>query len=173
MTNVDAVSHRFSLILTFSQILFVYSKLHSDIGYRQGMHEVLAVVYWCTDLDSLDESPARQFPANNHEDLAKNVLSRRHVEHDAFSLYSVLMTNMLSWYDPAMSVSLSSMPSMNGQPSSLVQPVVAKCAHIHELLKKVDFELWRRMEELQIEPQIYGIRWTRLLFSREFPMEDA
>lgn len=105
--------------------------------------------------------------------LAYLVLSRDHVEHDAYSLFNVLMTNMLSWYDPNLSIPshLGTSNGYNQSPNStLVQPIVAKCARIHDLLKKVDFELWKRMEELKIEPQIYGVRWLRLLFSREFPI---
>lgn len=102
------------------------------------------------------------------------VLSRDHVEHDTYSLFNVLMTNMLSWYDPNLSVP-APLASSNGfgntNASTLIQPIVAKCSRIHDLLKKVDFELWKRMEELKIEPQIYGIRWLRLLLSREFPMK--
>ena len=149
------------------KILFVYTKFHAEVGYRQGMHEVLAIIFWCTDLDSLDDEAGLPSAAHSHDLLASIVLSRHYVEHDSYGLFSVLMTNMLSWYDPALSVSL------NGQSPSLVQPVVAKCARIQELLKKVDLDLWRRMEDLQIEPQIYGIRWIRLLFSREFPMTDV
>lgn len=133
------------------------------------MHEILAIIFWCTDMDTIETPREQQSTAY----LASLVLAREYVEHDAYSLFNVLMTNMLSWYDPNLSApSQLSLP--NGRKGSVatasVQPIVAKCARIHELLKKVDFELWKRMEELQIEPQIYGIRWLRLLFSREFPI---
>lgn len=136
------------------------------------MHEILAIIFWCTDMDSVK----RPEDSNNGDSLAYLTLSRDYVEHDAYTLFNILMTNMLSWYDPNLSVpspmiSQSGSSDTNGSP--LVQPIVAKCTLIHELLKKVDFELWRRMEELKIEPQIYGIRWLRLLFSREFPMEHT
>ena len=137
------------------------------------MHEILAIILWCTDLDSLEEpaSPPRQ---NN---LAYLVLSRQHLEHDSYALFNVLLLNMLSWYDPSMSVP-ASLGTSNGNivgsgTGGMVQPIVARCARIHDLLKKVDFELWRRMEELKIEPQIWGIKWLRLLFSREFPIEES
>ena len=116
------------------------------------------------------------YDSQDASSLVYLVLSRDHVEHDAYTLFNVLMTNMLSWYDPNPSVPshFSTTNVYNGGSSpSLVQPIVAKCARIHDLLKKVDFELWKRMEELKIEPQIYGIRWVRLLFSREFPMKHT
>lgn len=119
------------------------------------------------------DSVESQHNSHNASSLPEVVLSRDHVEHDAYTLFNVLMTNMLSWYDPNLRIP-SQLDLSNGHKSSAatapVQPIVAKCARIHDLLKKVDFELWKRMEELQIEPQIYGIRWLRLLFSREFPI---
>lgn len=142
------------------------------------MHEILAIVLWMVDLDSLEtEGPLLQ---DTTDEQASVVLSRQYVEHDAFVLFNIMMSNMLSWYDPNPTVALpastaipGSSPSPSPSSASLVQPIVAKCARIHDLLRKVDFDLWKRMEELKIEPQIYGIRWTRLLFSREFPMEDV
>jgi len=136
------------------------------------MHEILAIIFWCTDMDSIEAV----YDSDDTSSLATLVLSRDHVEHDAYSLFNVLMSNMLSWYDPNLSVPCHSGTSNGFNQSTnttLVQPIVAKCTRIHEVLKKVDFELWKRMEELKIEPQIYGIRWLRLLFSREFPIEHT
>ena len=156
-----------------TNLLFVYAKLHIDVGYRQGMHEILAILFWVTDLDSLDVDVDGADAQS--DSLAYTILSRSHLEHDAYAMFSVLMTNMLSWYDPEMTVSVPSpsSASLGTSQTSKVQPIVAKCSRIHDMLKKVDFELWRRMEELQIEPQIWGIKWLRLLFSREFAMSEA
>ncbi|KYR02956.1 RabGAP/TBC domain-containing protein [Tieghemostelium lacteum] len=50
---------------------------------------------------------------------------------------------------------------------------VQKCKYIHSvLLKQKDFELYKHLESLQIEPQIYLLRWIRLIFGREFHLED-
>lgn len=136
------------------------------------MHEILAIILWCTDLDSVGPAPSAQ----DRDTLGRLVLAREYVDHDAYSLFNILMTSMLSWYDHTSSVSCW-VGNNNGYQTTagttLVQPIVAKCARVHDLLKKVDFELWKRMEELKIEPQIYGIRWLRLLFSREFPIEAS
>lgn len=158
---------------SMTNLLFVYAKLHIDVGYRQGMHEILAILFWVTDLDSLDSDA--EGTGTQSDSLAHTVLSRSHLDHDAYAMFNVLMTNMLSWYDPEMTVSIPSpsIGSLGQSQASKVQPIVAKCSRIHEMLKKVDFELWRRMEELQIEPQIWGIKWLRLLFSREFAMPES
>lgn len=40
-------------------------------------------------------------------------------------------------------------------------------------LQTVDQELWSRLRDLNIEPQLYCMKWLRLIFSREFPFEDV
>ena len=35
-------------------ILFVFCKINQDVGYRQGMHELLAPILWVVEHDSLD-----------------------------------------------------------------------------------------------------------------------
>ncbi|KAJ5750439.1 hypothetical protein N7533_007467 [Penicillium manginii] len=43
-----------------TDVLFIYSKLNPDVGYRQGMHELLAPILWVIDRDAITpplESP--------------------------------------------------------------------------------------------------------------------
>lgn len=169
-------------------LLFIWSKLTPEIGYRQGMHELLAPLLWTVDFDSLPSS------ADTTESLAHLVLSREHVEHDTWQLFSALMKSAKIFYDftPSVplavdkgsaassttSLTLSHSEGFKSQSSTsssvLVQPIVGTAIRIHDsLLKKIDHDLWAKMEELGVEPQLYGIRWLRLLFSREFPIDDA
>ena len=47
-----------------------------------------------------------------------------------------------------------------------------KLRYIHEhILMSHDHELFTHLERLDIAPQIYGLRWVRLLFGREFPLQ--
>ena len=41
------------------------------------------------------------------------------------------------------------------------------------MLRRVDAPLQRRLAELGIEPQLYLLRWLRLLFGREFHLVDS
>lgn len=53
-------------------------------------------------------------------------------------------------------------------------PILAKCADIqNNLLKLVDFELFRHLRLLGVEFQIFLLRWVRCLFTREFHFEDS
>jgi TBC1 domain family protein 5 len=125
------------------------------------------------------------------------LLSRDHLEHDAFSLFSLLMKPMKLWYDPNLSIPLGDLansqttpltsvgfvpsqlatihPAPNTCPDhALVHPIVEKCAFIfHVYLKHADPELWAHLDKLEIEPQLWGIRWLRLLFTREFTYHES
>ena len=47
-----------------------------------------------------------------------------------------------------------------------------KLRYVHEhILMSHDHELYTHLERLDIAPQIYGLRWVRLLFGREFPLQ--
>lgn len=185
-------------------LLFIWCKLTPEIGYRQGMHELIAPLLWAVDFDSL--SPPR-FSDDDEDDeddrsLAHLVLSRNHVEHDTWQLFSTLMKSAKAFYDftpsvpqavdssktaasaPSPSIPSSSsktsaatafgIPPASSSASVLVQPIVATAIRIHDgLLKTIDCALWAKLESLAIEPQLYALRWLRLLFSREFPMQDT
>ncbi|KNZ56182.1 hypothetical protein VP01_2475g1 [Puccinia sorghi] len=175
-----------------TDILHVYCKLHQYIGYRQGMHEILGVLLETLDLDSLN------CPSKGKPGLIHQVLSRDHLEHDAFSLFSLLMKPMNHWYDPNLSIPLGDLANNQTTPLTsvgfvpsqlatilpatnasfphhpLVQPIVERCASIfHVYLKYADPELWAHLDKLEIEPQLWGIRWLRLLFTREFTYQES
>ncbi|KAK4058404.1 hypothetical protein OIO90_000562 [Microbotryomycetes sp. JL221] len=163
-------------------LLHIWCKLTPEIGYRQGMHELVAPLLWTVDFDSVDAgSPSMT------ESLPHLVLDRAHVEHDTWALFAALMKSCKVFYDFTPSVPLTTPAALSSTTnltlahnraqvggSAVVQPIVATAIRVHDsLLKIVDFELWQKLEELAIEPQLYAIRWLRLLFTREFPLEDA
>ncbi|KAH9915807.1 RabGAP/TBC [Epithele typhae] len=105
-----------------TNVLYLYSDMHPHIGYRQGMHELLAPLYYAIDYDCLAED-------SDAEAEVKEFCARPWVAADAWLLFDV-------WYE-----------WQEGKTHA--------------------------MQSAGIEPQIYGIRWLRLLFTREFGMEDA
>ena len=60
-------------------ILFIYCKLNPDVGYRQGMHELLAPILWVVERDTLDETIA--YP--EADEPISVILSSQHIEHTA------------------------------------------------------------------------------------------
>ncbi|GAA5976633.1 hypothetical protein JCM10908_005576 [Rhodotorula pacifica] len=159
-----------------TDLLFIFCKLTPQIGYRQGMHELLAPLLWLVDFDSLES-------AGDETSLPHITLAREFVEHDTWALFSALMKSAKVYYDHSASAAPTSKsavifppPAPTSSSSSsppLVQPAVAIASHIHSTLRTLDPDLHAAFTRLQIEPQIYAIRWLRLLFSREFPLSDT
>ncbi|GAA5892886.1 hypothetical protein JCM6882_006886, partial [Rhodosporidiobolus microsporus] len=165
-----------------TNLLFIWCKLHPSIGYRQGMHELLAPFLWVVDYDSLSPSPS-SLPDKNS--LPRLVLAGDSVEDDTWQLFAALMKAAQVYYDHQPSVALSPKPApafpptasssapASGSSSALVQPIVSIAAHLQSLLSTVDPALHPAFTTHQVEPQLYLIRWLRLLFSREFPLPDT
>ena len=148
-------------------VLFIYCKLNRDIGYRQGMHEVLAPVLWVVSRDAIDS----QSLGPDHADLdglALASLDNRYVEHDAFTLFGAIMQTVRTFYE----IGSNNEPATAGLLNN--SPIVERSKRIHEIyLHHADPELAEHLTAIEILPQIFLIRWVRLLFGREFPFEDV
>lgn len=135
---------------SLTNILFVYAKVNQDISYKQGMHELAAPMLWVLAQDA---------HAINSDDLVfSNMFDVASIEADAYDLFNQVMKSAKAWY-------------LND--AETVPPIVAKSIHIQDdLLQWADPELYDTLKENSIEPQIWGIRWIRLLFGREFGFEN-
>ena len=49
-------------------------------------------------------------------------------------------------------------------------PVYSRMKHISTLLLALEPAIWKKLDELKIEPFVYCFRWITLLFSQEFEM---
>lgn len=133
-------------------ILFCYARQHPQIAYRQGMHELLAPLIFV--LHSDQQAFLHAVEIAFIEETLQQLLNPAYLEHDAYNMFCNLMDNVESWYI---------MRDVN----------VSKLSYIHEfLLRRHDQELYTHLEKMEIAPQIYGIRWLRLLFGREFSLQD-
>ncbi|KAI9698288.1 MAG: hypothetical protein M1820_007558 [Bogoriella megaspora] len=143
-------------------ILFVYSKLNPDVGYRQGMHELLAPVVWVVERDAIDqESPQR---GQDRNILA--MLDSQYIEHDAFTIFGLIMQSAKAFYETSSAVPNDTRPQ--GETS-----MVQLCKRVFEdYLPRVDPELASHLGAISILPQVFLLRWVRLLFGREFCFND-
>lgn len=147
-----------------TNILFVYSVTHPDIGYRQGMHELLAPLYYAVDFDSIaDDVPIG-------DSAIQEACSRVWVGADAWTLFSAVMHSAGRWYEwraakenvPAKTPLASHVHlSATANDTALkpyVAPIIDSCNRIQSvMLKSVDPQLWRSLQSAGIEPQIYGM----------------
>ena len=146
-------------------ILFIYCKLNRDIGYRQGMHEVLAPVLWVMFCDAIGPE---QIPQHEKGSLICISLDLAFIEHDAFTIFGKIMQTVKSFYE----MGNSSEPTTAGLLNN--SPIVERSKRIHEnYLQHADPELAEHLTAIEILPQIFLIRWIRLIFGREFPFEDV
>ncbi|KAB2572898.1 TBC1 domain family member 5-like protein B [Lasiodiplodia theobromae] len=143
-------------------ILFIFCKLNPDVGYRQGMHEVLAPILWVVERDAVDPKEAGVDNRTQHKDLLLDMCNSHFIEHDTFTLFGLVMQNAKAYYEPSKTK------------QSDDSPMLVKCRHIFDkLLPKADPELADHLKEIEVAPQMFLMRWMRLLFGREFPFDDV
>lgn len=95
------------------------------------------------------------------------VLSERFMEHDAYSIFDGLMdggsgvVRMAEFFSASRAGSSSSLP-----------PVIEASSSLFHLLSIVEPSLHSHFIELDVEPQYFALRWLRVLFGREFCLND-
>ncbi|KAF9690980.1 hypothetical protein EKO04_011128 [Ascochyta lentis] len=139
-------------------ILFVWCKMHPSIGYRQGMHEVLAPLLWVVERDAVDMGAK-----GSVDQTLAEMLDSTYIEHDTHTLFALIMQTAKSFFAPADPTS-----------SSKETPMLARSSRIFDVyLPKADPELHAHLTKLDIVPQIFLLRWIRLLFGREFDLDSV
>lgn len=128
-------------------ILFIYTKLNPKVGYRQGMHELLAPVLWVVERDAVETDDTGQ-PIHR-------VLDVRYVEHDTFNLFAEIMKSAKSFYDPA-GIG-SQIPLRSGvKPAHVESAMILRSKRIFSsFLVQYDPGLTAHLEELEILPQLF------------------
>jgi TBC1 domain family protein 5 len=135
-------------------ILFVYCKINSDIGYRQGMHELLAPFLWVLEQDAikLPDHPG-SIPTSASNIIMMSVSDATYVEHDAFTLFSIIMQPARAFYEPGPEIPPGSVQT---KISLRVSPIVDRSKTIHlSYLAAVDPELSEKLVEIEVLPQVF------------------
>ncbi|KAF1935692.1 RabGAP/TBC [Clathrospora elynae] len=144
-------------------ILFVWCKMHPDIGYRQGMHEILAPLLWVVERDAIEVAGPKAGKTDVVDHTLAQMLDAGYIEHDTHTLFSNIMQTAKTFYAPAETGSITK-----------DTPMLARSSRIFEqYLPKADPELHAHLTKLEIVPQIFLLRWIRLLFGREFPLDSV
>ncbi|XP_024155271.1 TBC1 domain family member 5 isoform X2 [Oryzias melastigma] len=161
-----------------TDILFCYARENEQLLYKQGMHELLAPIVFVLHCDHQTFQHASETASPSEE--MKCLLNPMYLEHDAYAMFSHLMETAEPWFSSferevrkGKEEMLSSIPFARPQDAGPSVAIVTKVNRIQDqLVKKHDTELHMHLNRLEIAPQIYGIRWVRLLFGREFPLQD-
>nr|CAD7588099.1 unnamed protein product [Timema genevievae] len=143
-------------------ILFCYARENPIMCYRQGMHEILAPLMFVLHCD-------HQALLHTKEQLAISTLFTD-IMSSIESCYRINdLTPTRTGYFPA-----NTQRSPDGLREHRAEnEVVAQLNSIRDkLLAPHDPELHQHLQDLDIPLPLFGIRWLRLLFGREFPLQD-
>lgn len=175
-------------------ILFVWSKLNADVGYRQGMHEILAPILWVVERDAIRSQGSHTTGEEAAQETLLRVYDSNYIEHDSFLLLSAIMDGLKSAYAPPKQDRPGTRERKHEQPTSQEPPIVTRARRIVQShLSKADPPLAAHLIDLGIPSQLFIMsvralastsnhqhplthrcrRWIRLLFGREFPFEHV
>uniref|UniRef100_A0A7M4DZA8 TBC1 domain family member 5 n=1 Tax=Crocodylus porosus TaxID=8502 RepID=A0A7M4DZA8_CROPO len=161
-----------------TDVLFCYARENEQLLYKQGMHELLAPIVFILHCDHQAFLHASEAAQPSEE--MKVLLNPEYLEHDAYAMFTHLMETAEHWFSTfehdsqkEKDAMMTPMPFARPQDLGPSIAIVTKVNQIQDhLLKKHDIELYMHLNRLEIAPQIYGLRWVRLLFGREFPLQD-
>ncbi|XP_066928288.1 TBC1 domain family member 5-like isoform X2 [Clytia hemisphaerica] len=158
-------------------ILFCYARENPQVSYKQGMHEILSPLIYvmytnCTAIKNTKESIS--------EDV-KNIVDFEFIEHDAYLLFYNIMESIQPWYvdlrpieaPPTQQQQNHGSSGMFQKPDSKPVNAISNKLQLIQgsMLQKYDPDLAAHLKKMSVTPQVYGIRWVRLLFGREFSMD--
>lgn len=119
-----------------SDVLFIWCKEYPEIGYRQGMHEICAVILWVVEQDAVEDEGSTLGEVGR-------VCGRDSVVPDTYLLFERVMRNLREWYEVG---------EGNGEGNTIVE--MSKRVH-EELLGRFDPELKNGLERLEVLPQVF------------------
>lgn len=168
---------------SLQRVLFTWAKSNSDVSYKQGMNEILAVLYLACAREAVP-SPSEEADLSSFSVIFS--ADPADIEADAYCLFDGLMTGccMRFMYLPPQKEPLASTPKNKlldpllgplGAPRApATSAVLHRCNMVFDgVLCKADHDVYLHLNELGVEPQLFLLRWLRLLFSREFHIEDT
>lgn len=135
-------------------ILFVFAKLNPDVGYRQGMHEVLAPILWVVERDAVDADRYSQLADERGDEALLEMFDSRYIEHDTFTLFGLIMRNAKSFYEPGAQSSVGARTSTTAPHTE--SSMLVRCKRIFEgYMPMADPGLAAHLTAIDILPQLF------------------
>ncbi|XP_055324041.1 TBC1 domain family member 5 [Sitodiplosis mosellana] len=162
-------------------ILFCYARVYPEMCYRQGMHEILAPIIFVMHCDHQALLHINDISAHNVDLELREVLDPKYLEEDSYFIFTKVMTEIESFYrihdlHPTATGYFPSTPQCanHGEVNTVSDlEVVSQLNMIRDkILAKADSQLHNHLMQLDIPLPLFGIRWLRLLFGREFQLLD-
>lgn len=132
------------------EILYLWSKCNPQVGYKQGLHEILGLIYMNLSQESVDISQTNTFSSDDMKILS--LYNVHYLCHDVFTIFNKFMLqsgNITHFY---------------ASEDALWKSI----ENFNVYLMKIDqFIHYTLNTKLNLEPQLWIIRYLRLLLLRE------
>jgi len=197
-TGCDDFFTQESISEVLKSVLFVWCKLNKDTSYRQGMHELAAPILYCLYQDAsqgLGDDEDQTAEDAQIKRILSSTMSMSHLEADLFWILERMMRDMKPLFIVTQAkmtekeiakakselVKKNRMEEISGRKADRGIPIVDSETPIltlshqvqYVLLQQVDGALHNHLKKLDIQPQLYALRWMRLLFGREFHIDQT
>ncbi len=178
-----------------ANVLYIWSKENPDISYRQGMHELLAIIFLVFYPYYF---PSTRKPKNTKEDIIEYLKDlelykedlyiffhdEEEIQSDLFFTFEALMKKgMSNLFDPKILQKddidykmYEIFPKMWKDESDQNKPTYVYRRSdliIKEKLKSLDNDLYTHFKKIDLNCEVFLQRWLRCIFCREFPIEDV
>ena len=192
-----SIFHNANVKKSLSNILFIWNKENSDVGYQQGMNDLLAVtflaLYPCyfknnskKTKDELLKIASEQLSAIKYAEYLYDFFhDEDELQSDLYYCFSRLMkrgikelfeNNITSEEKKEMSFKkyeLFSNQWVHDPSDDIQNPLNIRCTMIiKEKLKAIDLELFQHFQRIGLNCGIFLQRWLKCMFDREFELKD-
>ena len=178
-----------------ANVLYIWSKENHEISYRQGMNELLAILFLvfypyyfpCTRKPKNTKNDIIEFLKDMElykEDIYIFFHDEEEIQSDLFFIFEALMKKgmsnlfnpkVLNKDDPGYKM-YEIFPQMWKDDSDEDKPtyVYRRCALlIKEKLKSLDNDLYSHFKRIDLNCGVFLQRWLRCIFCREFSLDDV
>lgn len=131
-------------------VLYIWSKCNPQVGYKQGIHEILGLIYLNLVGESVEIPNTNTFSSDDMKILS--LYDIHYLQHDLFTILTrfLITSGVISHFYESEAVLMNSIETFNG------------------LLMKVDQLIhYNLITKLRLESQLWIIRYMRLLLLRE------
>lgn len=141
---------------TLFRLLFTWALENAPIGYRQGMSELAAFLLWVALTDSRTEW---------RDASTADILAPRNAELNAYLLFDALMRGKMRELYRFEEKGLAKKKEI---------PINKRSTYAFKrLLRAIDEPLYAHLDSCRFQPIISYLKWSRLLFLREFDVEQC
>ena len=178
-----------------ANVLYIWSKENQNISYRQGMNELLAILFLvfypyyfpCTKKPKYTKNDIIEFLKDIElykEDIYIFFHDEEEIQSDLFYIFEALMKKgmsnlfspqILQKDDPGYKM-YEIFPQMWKEDTDEDKPTYVYrrgTLLIKEKLKSLDNDLYSHFKKIELNCGVFLQRWLRCIFSREFPLEDV